>query len=428
MSSIKSIAVVGLGYVGLPLALLAAKKGYRTIGVDIDPRKMEALAAKKSYIDDVSDQAIQETKVEFTDDATHVSEVEAVVICVPTPVDKEKQPDLGPVKGAVSAIAPHIKNGTLVVVESTINPGVCDEIVIPLLEEKSGKKVGADVYLAHCPERINPGDPKWNVSNINRVVGANSKVELDAAVALYSDLIDAQIKPMGSLKEAEAVKVVENSFRDINIAFVNELAMSFHKLGINVENVIDGAATKPFAFMPHHPGAGVGGHCIPVDPYYLIEYAHSYGFEHDFLRLARNINEGMPQFAVDLLTEALNEIELPLKGTRIALLGLSYKANVGDDRESPAKVIRQLLEEAEADLAVYDPFITENSTVKSLDEALTNATAIVIATGHGEFTTLSAEDLRQQGTQVVIDGRNIYKDQTSKFRSTGIIYKGIGVN
>ncbi len=427
MSSVKTIVVVGLGYVGLPLALLAANKNYRVIGVDIDPRKMKALSEKKSYIDDVSDEQIRSTTAEFSDDASLVSQADAVIICVPTPVSKDKQPDLGPVKGAVSAIAPHIQDGTLVVIESTINPGVCDEIVLPLLEEKSGKKVGKDVYLAHCPERINPGDKKWNVSNINRVVGANSKVELEAATELYESLVDAEIKPMGSLKEAEAVKVVENSFRDINIAFVNELAMSFHKLGINLENVIDGAATKPFAFMPHRPGAGVGGHCIPVDPYYLIEYAHGYGFEHDFLRLARNINEGMPQFTVDLLTEALNDIELPLKGTKVALLGLSYKSNVGDDRESPATVIRSLLTDAEAELTVYDPYILENSTVTTLDDALNGATAIVLATGHDEFKNLSADKLREAGVRVVIDGRNIFRTRVEEFVDKGIVYQGIGI-
>jgi len=427
MSSIKSIAIVGLGYVGLPIALLASKKGFKVIGIDTDTKKIKSLSDNKSYIGDVSNKEIINTKALFTTDAAAVSEVDAVIICVPTPVSAEKIPDLGPVKGAVSAIAPHIKKGTLVVVESTINPGVCDEIVTPLLEKLSGKKVGIDVYLAHCPERINPGDPKWNVSNINRVVGANSKPELDMAVGLYKKLIDAEIKPMGTIKEAEAVKIVENSFRNINIAFVNELAMSFHKLGINLENVIDGAATKPFAFMPHHPGCGVGGHCIPVDPYYLIEYAHDHGFEHEFLRLASNINESMPRFTVDLLIEALNEIGLPLKGTKVTLLGMSYKANVGDGRESPAHVIRDLLVEAEADLTIYDPYTKEDSTVSSLDEALTGTTAIIIATGHNEFKTLDFKDLKKNGTVVVIDGRNILRSQKEEFINNSIIYKGIGI-
>jgi UDP-N-acetyl-D-glucosamine dehydrogenase len=427
MSSIKTIAVIGLGYVGLPLALLAAKKDFKTIGIDVSEKKMESLSNGISYIDDVSNEEITNTTVVFTNNAAAIAEADAVIICVPTPVDKAKQPDLTPVKSAVSAVAPHLKDGTLVVIESTINPGVCDDVVLPLLEEKSGKKVGLDIYLAHCPERINPGDQKWNVSNINRVVGANSKPELDKAVELYEHLIDAEIKPMATIKEAEAVKVVENSFRDVNIAFVNELAMSFHKLGINVENVIDGAATKPFAFMPHRPGAGVGGHCIPVDPYYLIEYAHSYGFEHDFLRLARNVNESMPQFTVDLLVEALNEASMPLKDTKVALLGLSYKPNVGDDRESPANVIRHIVDESEADLTVFDPYVPQNSTVSSLDEALNDTTAILIATGHKEFKNFDFNNLASRGIKIIIDGRNVYRHQIKEIEAAGLIYKGIGI-
>lgn len=427
MASIQSIAVVGLGYVGLPLALLASKKGYSVFGIDTDPKKLKSLSQKKSYIGDIDDGEIEKTSIVFTDDASVVKEVDAVIICVPTPVSPNKVPDLGPVKGAVSAISPYVKKGALVVIESTINPGVCDDIVVPLLEKVSGKKVGEDIYLAHCPERINPGDPNWNVSNINRVVGANSKVELDMAVKLYSNLIDADIKPMASIKEAEAVKIVENSFRDINIAFVNELAMSFHKLGINLENVIDGAATKPFAFMAHHPGCGVGGHCIPVDPYYLIEYAHDHGFDHKFLSLARNINESMPQFTVDLLIDALNEVGLPLKGTKVALLGLSYKANVGDERESPAHVIRDLLIGADADLTIYDPYIKDGSTVESFEQALIGATAVVIATGHREFDNLDVEKLKKFNVQIVIDGRNILKDKKAELTGGGVIYRGIGV-
>lgn len=427
MTSVKSIAVIGLGYVGLPLALLASKKGFKVFGIDVDSNKLESLHKNKSYIDDVLDKEIAESNVLFTNDVSKVSQSDAVIICVPTPVGLDKIPDLGPVRGAVSSIAPSLKSGTLIVIESTVNPGVCDDIIIPLLEKKSDKKVGKDIYLAHCPERINPGDPKWNVSNINRVIGANSKPELDMAVNLYEKLIDAKIKPMGSIKEAEAVKIIENSFRDINIAFVNELAMSFHKLGINLENVIDGASTKPFAFMPHRPGCGVGGHCIPVDPYYMIEYAHNNGFEHHFLRLARDINESMPKFTVDLLTEALNEVGLPLKNTKVTLLGLSYKANVGDDRESPAKVIKELLLEAGVDLTIYDPYCKNDSTVKSLEHALNKATAIVIATGHDEFKNLDTDSLTRNGVLAIVDGRNILKHKKTTFKYYSIIYKGIGV-
>lgn len=427
MQSKEAIAVVGLGYVGLPLALLADRKGFNVTGLDIDKRKISALETGKSYIDDVSDEELENSSAAWTDDFTTVTKADAVIVCVPTPVNPDKSPDLSPVRGAITAIAPHLQNGTLVVLESTVNPGVCDEVVAPLIEELTGKKVGTDILLAHCPERINPGDPKWNVSNINRVIGANSTKELEMAKSLYERIIDADIKPMASLKEAEAVKVVENSFRDINIAFVNELAMSFHKMGINVENVIDGAATKPFAFMPHHPGCGVGGHCIPVDPYYLIDYASNYGFEHEFLRLARDINERMPDFTVELLSEAYGGRISALAGKKVALLGVSYKANVADERESPAIEVRKLLEEARTDLAVFDPHIKQKSTVSSLEEALDHAEAIVIATAHTEFAQLNADTLKKHGVKTVIDGRNILRELKDEFKEAGIHYVGIGV-
>jgi UDP-N-acetyl-D-glucosamine dehydrogenase len=427
MQDIQTIAVVGLGYVGLPLALLADRKGFEVLGLDIDTRNITSLNKNDSYIDDVSDEEIESSSIRFSNDFTKIAEAQAVIICVPTPVNADKSPDLTPVKGAITSVAPYLQPHTLVVLESTVNPGVCDEVITPLLEKLTKKKIGKDIYLAHCPERINPGDPNWNVSNINRVIGANSPAELELAKGLYESLVDAEIKAMASLKEAEAVKVVENSFRDINIAFVNELAMSFHKMGINVENVINGAATKPFAFMAHYPGCGVGGHCIPVDPYYLIEYAHSHGFDHDFLKLARDINERMPQFTIELLQEALEKKSLNLAGTRVTLLGLSYKANVGDERESPAIVIRKLLEDAGADLAIYDPHVLSKSTVHTIDDALHHSQALVIATGHDEFRSLRAKTLQDSGIEIVIDGRNILQDLRPELEAAGIYYCGIGV-
>lgn len=421
------ISLIGLGYVGLPLAVLAARKGFKVAGIDLDENKINSLNNNKTYISDIADIDIEESTVHFSTSFDAVKDSDSVIICVPTPVSEEKEPDLRPLKGAVLSAARNMKKGALLIIESTINPGVCDDVVIPLIESETDKKVGTDILLAHCPERINPGDPNWDVSNINRVVGAQSKEALDRAVLLYGGIIDAEIKPMGNIKEAEAVKVVENSFRDINIAFVNELAMSFHNLGINIENVIDGAATKPFAFMPHRPGAGVGGHCIPVDPYYLIEYAHTHGFEHEFLKLARNINEGMPQFTVDLLAEALNEVELPIKGTKIAMLGLSYKPNVGDERESPALKIKDLLERAGADLVIYDPYIQDNKSVSSTEDALKEAEAIVIATGHNEFKDIPTKLFKDNKIKVIVDGRNIYRDRRDHVVENGIIYKGIGI-
>lgn len=318
-----------------------------------------------------------------------------------------------------------MKDGTLVIIESTINPGVCEEVVIPLLEEESGKVVGRDIHIAHCPERINPGDPKWNVSNINRVVGSTSQEGLDRAYEFYNSIISAEIKKMGTIKEAEAVKVVENSFRDINLAFVNELAMSFDALGINLENVIDGAATKPFAFMPHRPSIGVGGHCIPVDPYYLIEYASSYGFTHRFLALAREINEGMPAFTFSLLRK--NMLELGLDDKKVTVLGLSYKANVADMRESPSVELIKLLKNADYDVAIYDPHFEDESTVGSLEEALRSNPAVILAVNHQEFLDgISAELLERSGVKLFIDGKNSFHTRENNFTQHAVHYAGIG--
>ncbi len=314
-----------------------------------------------------------------------------------------------------------MKPGTLVIIESTINPGVCDEVVIPLIEKVSNLKLNKDFFVSHCPERINPGDKKWNVENIPRVAGGSSQVGLDKTIQFYESIIDAPIKPMGSIKEAEAVKVVENSFRDVNIAFVNELAMSFTKMGIDVKNVIDGASTKPFAFMAHYPSIGVGGHCIPVDPYYLIEYARGYGFEHEFLSLARSINNHMPEFTVEQLADGLNEVGLPLKDAKIIVLGLSYKANVADDRESPSYKAIKILKEKGADVTTYDPYILSGSSTGSLEDALKGRDAVVLATNHEEFLEIKPNELE---VKVFVDGKNAFNRK--EFEKHGIVYRGIG--
>src|SRR3989338_9802325 len=273
------IAVIGLGYVGLPLALLASRKGHTVVGVDIDVKKVELLNARATpFADEEITEQLKNSSLEATMDFSRIKDVGVIIICVPTPVYENHLPNLEPVQNACKSIASHLQKGQLVILESTVNPGVCESIILPILEKGSELQCGKDFYLAHCPERINPGDKKWNVENIPRVVGGFDEVSLQKAIAFYATIISAEIKPIASLKEAEAVKIVENAFRDINIAFVNELAMSFSRLGIDTVNVINGAATKPFAFLPHYPGCGVGGHCIPVDPYYLIEYAKDYGY------------------------------------------------------------------------------------------------------------------------------------------------------
>lgn len=418
----EKVSVVGLGYVGLPLALLASKKSYDVAGIDLNETKVEAINARQDPLgDEYVERNIKGARLKAFADFSPVKYSSIVIVCVPTPVKHDYQPDLSPLKGAIRALAEEISPGTLVVIESTINPGVCDEIVIPLIESVSGKKLNRDFYVSHCPERINPGDKVWSVENIPRVAGSSSRESLERTISFYKSIVDAPIKPMGDLKEAEAVKVVENSFRDVNIAFVNELAMSFTKIGIDVKNVIEGAATKPFAFMAHFPSVGVGGHCIPVDPYYLIEYARGYGFNHEFLALARSINNRMPEFTIEQLIDGLGAAGLPLKGARVAVLGLSYKANVADDRESPSYNVIKILEEKGATVETYDPHIPSKSTAKSLEEALSGKDAAILATNHAEFLKIKPDDLN---LKVFIDGKNCLS--RSDFESANIIYRGIG--
>lgn len=425
MAQQETVAVIGLGYVGLPLALRASERGYKTIGFDTDKKKIALL---EKGISPIEDPFLRERVGRFpiiaTTDEKKLRTADIFLICVPTPVDETYYPDLGPVIGASELIARTMKKGALVILESTVNPGVSEEVVKPILEQK-GKKIGREVFLAHCPERINPGDPKWNVTNIPRVVGSFDHEGLDRARAFYESIVDAEIRSMRSIREAEAVKIVENSFRDINIAFVNELACSFDVLGIDVKDVIDGAATKPFAFMPHYPSCGVGGHCIPVDPYYLIERAKRSGFDHRFLKIAREINNSMPEYTVELLQDALNKERIPLNGTTVGVLGIAYKANIDDLRESPALRIIEALRKHRANVITYDPYVPSHSTEKSLTLFLRKADALILATDHREFKeTITPALLLKNHVKVFIDGKNAFPKEV--FQRSHIHYVGIG--
>lgn len=421
----KTVAVVGLGYVGLPLAVRASERGYRVIGYDTNAEKIALLNKGKSPIEDAFlEKNISRFRFEATSDAKKLQSADIILICVPTPVDDSFYPDLTPVISASELIALHVKKGALVVLESTVNPGVSEEVVRPIFE-KAGYNIGHDLYLAHCPERINPGDVKWNVTNIPRVVGSFDAKGLALAHDFYASIVDGEIRKMKSIREAEAVKIVENSFRDINIAFVNELARSFDVLNIDVKDVIEGAATKPFAFMAHFPSCGVGGHCIPVDPYYLIERAKQSGFDHKFLKIAREINNGMPAYTVELLQDALNTVKLPVNGTNVGVLGLSYKANIDDVRESPAFKVIKHLEKHGAKIATFDPHVKKRSSVKTLEALLKKSQALVLVTDHREFKDVLTPDLlKKHGIKVIIDGKNCLNK--AAFSKSGIIYKGIG--
>lgn len=423
MQSPRRLAVVGLGYVGLPLALLARKKGWDVVGIDISQTRVDDISHQRSPLADTQiAEQLKRFPIEASRDFAAAQRADVIVIAVPTPVTSQKQPDLRPLTSAVKSLLPHLKSSQIVIVESTIDPGVMDEVVIPLLH--ASPKLAA-MPVAYCPERINPGDPKWNVRNIPRVLGGATPAAAAAARAFYESILDAPIRTMSNMTEAEAVKIFENSFRDVNIAFVNEMARSFDSLGIDVLHVIEGASTKPFAFLPHYPGNGVGGHCISVDPYYMIERGRSVGFNHKFLQLARDINNDMPAFTVKLLTRGLAAAKLTKSKTNIALLGLAYKKDTADDRESPAAEVRHLLEKGKWKYDVFDPFLPSQSTVPSLDEALASANVVMLATNHSDFMkALTPDRLKKSGIKVVIDGKNAL--DADGIAKAGMYYYGIG--
>ena len=409
----KHISVIGLGYVGLPLALQAASKGFNVIGVDKNKDIIEKVNAGTTHIHEPFLETLA-TKTRITAQDTVPEQQEAYIICVPTPVDKDKEPDLRPVIAATKEVAKNAPEGALVIIESTINPGVCDDVVSPLLQAS-----GKTLLLAHCPERINPGDKKWNVSNIPRVVGGTTPEATKQAAALYKAIINATVTELSQVKAAEATKIMENTFRDINIAFVNEMAQSFYKLGIDIKEVIKGASSKPFAFMPHYPGLGVGGHCIAVDPYYMIKRGKEAGFEHNFLLWARKINSSMPRYVANNVQNGLNFLGLPVNGTKITILGIAYKPNVADDRESPSYDLINILKARKADLTLYDPYLPEKSTVKTLKEALDGATCVVIATAHDEFIN---EQL-YNNVKYLLDARNCLDKEKL---GANVMYRGVG--
>ena len=408
----KNVVIIGLGYVGFPLAQLVLERGYHVSGIDLDEEK---LAKIRKGMHPLEPGTIEKSFPVFAQSPEVIRTADIIIIAVPTPVSQAKLPDLGAVITAATYVVNNIgDNKPLVIVESTINPGVMDEVIKPIFDLKK-LVVGEDYFLAHCPERISPGDA-WELKDIARVVGAFSDTGLKRAKKFYETILDADIKPLSCVKSVEAAKILENSFRDINIAFINEIAKSFDVMGIDVLEVIEGASTKPFAFMPHYPGCGVGGHCIPVDPYYLIEKAKLSGFDHSFLRKAREINESMPAYTVELLVDALNDAKRCLNGSKIGILGLSYKPNVGDRRESPSFPIMKLLKEKGATVLMYDPFFPEQNDVPTLAALQKETDVFVLCTAHEEFKKLNLNEVA-----VLVDGRNFF----AKEKLT-CIYRGIG--
>jgi UDP-N-acetyl-D-glucosamine dehydrogenase len=354
------IAIIGLGYVGLPLSLQFARSCVSVLGLDADPKKVELLNDGQSYIKHIESADIADLltagKFYASTDFGQINEVEAVIICVPTPLNKNREPDLSYVLQTGRSIAPHLQPGALVVLESTTYPGTTDEDLRAVLEEGSGMKAGTDFHLAFSPEREDPGNQQIKVKIIPKVVGGYTKDCLDRAMALYGRAID-RLVPVSSCRAAEATKLLENIFRSVNIALVNELKVVYGAMGIDIWEVIEAAKTKPFGFMPFYPGPGWGGHCIPIDPFYLTWKAREHGQHTRFIELAGEINTKMPQHVVHRVADALNAQQKPISGSKILILGLAYKPNVDDDRESPSYVLMNLLSERGAEAEYYDPFV-----------------------------------------------------------------------
>jgi len=425
------VAVIGLGYVGFPLLCLIAEKGYKPLGLDISNEKIKLIKSGKSPIDDeYAIQIIPSIKDKMTvttmDNADELKNTDIIIICVPTPVDSYFKPDYTALVNTSKVIASRLQKNQIVVIESTINPGTTEEIVLPELL-KSGLEYNKDFYLAHCPERIDPGNKNWNIRNIPRVCGASDKKALSRITSFYHSVIEAEIIPLTDIKTAEATKIMENSFRDINIAFVNELAKSFDILGIDLLEVIKGASSKPFSFMPHYPGAGVGGHCIPVDPYYLISRAESAGFDHVFLKRAREINNSMPDYVIRKFLNLAVKTECNATNTKIGILGLTFKPNIADTRNSPSFKIIDKFKELGFVVRVYDPQVKYHADITmmdSIDKLLEECKIIVIVTAHEEFKRISVGDYASKSVRIIVDGRNLY-DPTD-FKGTQILFTGIG--
>lgn len=388
------IAIVGLGYVGLPLVVAFAKAGYKVIGVDVQQKRVDMVNGSQSYIADVSSghlaQAVADDLIEATTDQGRLAEADAICICVPTPLTKTKEPDLSYVIYESERIAETLRKGQLIVLESTTYPGTTKEVILPILE-KSGLKEGSDFYLAYSPERVDPNNKNYSIANTPKVVGGISPASTGLAQMLYGQIVD-NVVTVSSSATAEMTKVFENVFRSVNIALVNELAQLCEKMGISVWEVIKAASTKPYGYTPFYPGPGIGGHCIPLDPYYLANKARELDFHTRFIELASEINENMPYHVVSRIMDALNSQGKSLKGAKMLVLGAAYKKDIEDLRESPAVKLIELLCEKGALVSYNDPYISEvNSgqirlvSVKLSSEMLSSADCVVIATDHSDY-------------------------------------------
>lgn len=413
------ICVVGMGYVGLPFAVEKAKVGFSVVGIDQNPKRTKLINEGRNFISDVKDEELTELVdlglIRATTSFNPVSESDVIVICVPTPLDRNLAPDLQYVVNVTKEIAKRLRTGQLISLESTTYPGTTEEIMLPILENTSGLLVEKDFFLSHSPERVDPGNKRYTTKNTNKVIGGVGPESLEVGVVFYSQTIE-HVVPVSSAKAAEMVKVFENTFRAVNIALVNELAMLCDKMNISVWEVLDAAFTKPFGIMPFYPGPGVGGHCIPLDPHYLEWKAREFNFTTRFIGLAGEINRRMPEFVREKLVRILNEIGKSPSKSKILILGMSYKKDIGDHRESPAIKVAELLLQDGADIIYHDPFISElklaNKVYKSepLTEMLVKGVDIVlITTDHSNIDYAWLVETANK----VLDTRNISKTVTN---------------
>ncbi len=413
------IGIMGLGYVGLPLAVAFAEVGFQVVGIDVDTRKVDAINRQESYIEDIASTRLGTLtpQIRATTDFAALRECDAVSVCVPTPLRKTGDPDMSYIVSAADSIAEYLHPGMLVVLESTTYPGTTTEVVLPRLAQNGdGLQVGEDFFLCFSPERVDPGRKDWTTKTTPKVLGGTTPACLEAGKTLYGFALET-IVPVSSTEAAEMVKLLENTFRSVNIAMVNEVLLMCDKLGLDVWEVIEAAGTKPFGFMKFTPGPGIGGHCIPIDPLYLSWKLKSLKFTAQFIELADEINSSMPEYWVQRVQDALNEVEKPLKGRQVLVLGVAYKPNVGDLRESPALDIIHLLQEKGADVRYHDPYVPQfrhdgviMTSVDDLDAALQAADCTVVVTDHSAYDW---EVVRAQA-QLIVDTRNAINERTDR--------------
>lgn len=411
------VGIVGLGYVGLPLGVEFARAGFIVTGIDVQESKVSSLNRGVSYVQDAPTDLVaplvHAQKLRATTDFSVVSQLDTINICVPTPLRKTKDPDMSYIVESCREIAKYLHPGMLIILESTTYPGTTDELVLPMFE-REGMKVGEDFFLCFSPERVDPGNPKFQTSNIPKVVGGITPACTEMGALFYRQALE-HVVPVSSTRVAEMVKLLENTFRMINIGLANEIALMCDRMGINVWEVIDGAATKPFGFMPFYPGPGLGGHCIPIDPFYLSWKTKQSGIEARFIELAGYINGQMPHFVVDKVQNALNDQTKPLRGSRVHVFGVAYKRNIDDPRESPALDIMHLLKKRGAEVTYSDPYIPtvqlEGATLKSQEPAdvVHRADCVVIVTDHSDFDYQALLD----DASLIVDTRNAMKNFSS---------------